>query len=209
MRVRARAIQAMLLCLGLLAACGRGAEPVPELPPLPMDARILAFGDSLTWGTGTTPGNSYPGQLAERTGLEIINAGVPGETTAQGLERLPGVLDEYRPDLVLLCLGGNDMLRRMSRSALAYNLDAMVRLIHEREIPVVLISVPELSGLSLRSEPLYRELAGRHGLPLEDAIMAEVLGSRSLRSDQIHPNARGYARIADALHELLRRTGAL
>ena len=75
------------------------------------NARILAFGDSLTYGTGAQKGEDYPSVLASLTGLEIINAGIPGEVSSDGLKRLPNLLDEHQPDLLILVHGGNDILK--------------------------------------------------------------------------------------------------
>lgn len=197
-----------LCALLLVAACGGDYEG-PRLPPLGPQATILAFGDSLTYGTGAEAEEAYPARLAELSGREVINAGVPGETTAEGRARLPGVLDDTDPDLVLLCLGGNDLLKRKPRSEMVANLRAMIERIEARDIPLVLIAVPELNGLSVQPQAVYAELAGDYGLPLAETALAEVLGKGRLRSDAIHPNARGYAILAERLHALLRRAGAL
>ena len=196
---------AFALSLSAVIACG---EKPPQIPRLGPDDVVLAFGDSLTYGTGASPEEAYPNVLAKLINRNVVGAGVPGETTADGLERLPAVLDEVKPRLLLLCMGGNDMLRRMDSASIESNLRAMVQLAKSRGIGVVLIGVPE-PALFGGTAAVYGKLALDQRVPLEGKILHEVLFDKELKADQIHPNARGYRRIAQALADFLQRAGAL
>ena len=129
----------------LLASCSGAA---PGLTALPAGATVLALGDSLTFGTGASPATSYPAVLAATTGWNVVNAGVPGETAAQGCARLPALIDETRPTLLLVLLGGNDLLRRAPAAAIESGLAACVDTARAAKLPLVLLTVPQpaLSG---------------------------------------------------------------
>lgn len=174
--------------------------------PLPPDAVIVAFGDSITYGTGASREQSYPQLLEELVGREVINAGVPGETTAEGLARLPGVLESERPDLLILCLGGNDFLRKLDDGEVEKNLAAMIRLARDRGTEVVLLGVPRV-GFTLKTHPLYARIAKECNVPLQGKALQRILSDRSLRSDYIHPNADGYRQLAESVAELLKKMG--
>lgn len=189
----------------LLSGC---SDKPPELPRLSSDAVILAFGDSLTYGTGAKPEQSYPAVLEALTGREVINAGVPGEVSSQGRERLPQLLDEYEPALLILMHGGNDLLRRQAPEQTIENLRVMIRTAREQGVAVVLLGVPK-PGLWLSSAEFYKTLADEFDIPIENDIVAEVEGERGLKSDTIHPNAAGYRLIAEAVFQLLQNSGAL
>ena len=195
---------AWLLLAGLLAACGSE----PRLPRLADGDVVLAFGDSLTYGTGADAGQDYPAQLQQLIGRAVVNAGVPGETTAQGLQRLPAALAAHQPRLLLLCLGGNDLLRRLDPVQTAGNLRGMVRLAREQGIAVVLIGVPE-PGLFAGAPAFYEEIAGEFGLPYEGEAFNEVLKTPGLKSDPIHANDAGYRRVAQRLADMLKHAGAI
>ena len=195
-----------LLFLSLLAAC---SPTPPSLSPLPADATILAFGDSLTAGTGAHEAGSYPIQLAALSGRQVINAGVPGEVSSQGLARLPGLLDEHQPHLLILTHGGNDLLRRMEVEQTRDNLAAMIHLARDRGTEVLLVAVPAPTLLRLRSEALYAEVGQSFGIPVENGALARILSRDAMKSDPIHPNADGYRYLAETIHRLLIETGAL
>jgi lysophospholipase L1-like esterase len=191
-----------------LGCAGCGDSP-PELPRLGPDAVILSFGDSLTFGTGARPEESYPALLERLVGRTVIRSGVPGELSGQGLERLPEQLDTHQPALLILCHGGNDMLRKRSFEALKRNLSAMVRLAQSRDIAVVLVGVPQPAIFALSSAKVYTEVASEFGVPLLAETLPEILSDNDLKSDAIHPNGKGYAQLAEAVAKLLRTTGAV
>lgn len=192
------------VALFLLTACGR----TPQIHKLNPGDTILAYGDSLTYGTGTNAASAYPAVLEKLTGHSIVNAGIPGETTSEGLERLPDVLAQERPRLVLLCLGGNDMLKRQDIGATESNLRQMIRMIRDTGASVVLIGVPE-PALFSGAPAFYDKLADEFDVPYEGEIFNDVLKNPKLKSDPIHANAAGYRKVAERLAELLKESGAL
>ena len=196
------------LFLVLVIAVAAGCGDKPKLSRLPGDAVLLAFGDSLTFGTGAAEHESYPAQLEQRIGRRVVRAGVPGEVTAQALARLPAALDEHAPRLLLLCIGGNDFLRRLGFPQAEANVRAMVKLARARGIDVVLIGTPE-PGLTLAPPAFFAAIAADFRLPYEEAAMTQVLRDSALKSDPIHPNARGYRVIAERLAERLKQSGAI
>ena len=183
----------------LVAACGEE----PRLPRLAADAVVLAFGDSLTYGTGAGEAESYPQQLAQLIGRRVVRAGVPGEVSAAGLARLPAVLEEHRPVLLILCHGGNDFLRRQPKQDAAANVRAMVALARSQGVAVVLVGTPE-PGFTLTPPEFYKAIASEFRIPYEGEVIGRILRDSGLKSDQIHPNARGYRLIAERVAELLR-----
>ena len=199
-------ITSLLVCSLLLSAC---SDSTPRLPLLAENTVILAFGDSLTYGTGAHENQSYPAVLSKLTGRTVINAGIPGEVSAQGRERLPALLDRYRPDLLLLCHGGNDLLRRINSAVTRSNIESMIEAATQRNIPVLLIGVPKPGLMFLDAAEIYSEIAEKYKLVYEGDILPDVESDSALKSDQIHPNADGYQRIAAAIYRLMTNSGAL
>jgi len=198
-------IGALIAVLALIASgCGQH----PKLAPLAPDAVVLAFGDSLTFGTGASEEESYPSQLARITGRRVVREGVPGEVSAAGLARLAPMLDEHRPRLLLLCHGGNDFLRRMPKEQAAENVRAMIRLAKSRGVEVLLIGTPE-PGFSVSPPAFYGEIAKEFRIPYEGDVLGKILRDGSLKADQVHPNAKGYRVMAESVATLLRKSGAI
>jgi lysophospholipase L1-like esterase len=202
--IRSRFLFVAFIAFLLLSACGEGKRYNVLRP----NDVILAFGNSLTRGTGAAENQSYPAILHELTRRKVINAGVPGEVTSEGLRRLPDVLDQHEPDLLILCHGGNDMLRRLDRQQTIANLGAMIEVAQSRRIPVILVSVPQL-GLLLDSAPFYKELAEQYKIPVANDVVSDVLSDRALKSDAIHPNAAGYEKMAKGIATVMKEAGAL
>jgi len=196
----------LLLLLCCVSAC---SQQSPPLTPLADNAVIVAFGDSLTYGTGVnSKTQSYPTILAQLTGLTVIKKGIPGEVSELGLERLVDVLDENQPNLVILFHGGNDLIRKLSKEQLKNNLDQMITLIHNTGAQVVLVGVPNFS-LMLNVPELYSELATKYNIPIERHTMQQIIRDPALKADQVHPNAQGYKLLADSIYTLLQSSGAL
>ena len=184
--------------LVLFAGCDTGSK----IAPLDQGAVVLAFGDSLTHGTGAPAGQSYPDVLRDLLGRPIINLGVPGELSAAGLKRLPDILDEHNPALVILCHGGNDFLRRIDKEETIRNLKAMIEIIRARGADVVLVGVPKL-GFGLDVPKFHATIAEEQDIPFEGEILVDLLGDNNMKSDTIHPNATGYRLMAEAIHEVI------
>jgi lysophospholipase L1-like esterase len=204
MRLEMRALHFAVSALIFVAACGER----PKLERLAPDAVVLAFGDSLTFGSGANEDESYPAQLEKMIGRRVVRAGVPGEVTAQALARLPAALDEHAPRLLLLCIGGNDFLRRLGNQQAERNVREMVQLAQSRGVAVLLIGAPE-PGFTVSPPAFYAGIAKDYRLPYEDGIVGQVLKDSSLKADPIHPNARGYRVIAERLVETLKQSGAI
>ena len=164
---------------------------------------ILAFGDSLTYGFGASPEESYPEQLSFLSGYKIINAGINGDTSSEGLRRLAPLIEDRSIKLMILCFGGNDIIQKKSMSELKQNLKTMIQMAKAKNIEVLLISVPNITLFGLSPLGLYAEVAKEENVPLLSGILANILSQPSLKNDQIHPNASGYKKMAELIYESL------
>lgn len=180
----------------------------PKLDTLESNDVIVAFGDSLTVGVGVEKENSYPSKLAEMTGLKVVNAGVSGETTGEGLLRFPKVIKQHEPHLIILLEGGNDILRNIDYTETERNLNAMIQMAVDSNIQVVLVGVPEKKLFS-NSADFYGDLAEKYDLVFEPSLIGKLMRDSSKKSDPIHFNASGYHEMAERLYKVLENNGAL
>lgn len=205
-------IRSKVMALTLMSAAVATSSCSREQPKeyLPADSTVVALGDSLTYGYGATPQTSYPAILAELTGWQIINAGVNGDTSADVLARSAAIIAQ-NPDLVLLGVGGNDVLSRTEPLTTKANISATIATIKAANIPVVLIAEPHFSSSALfgraSDNPIYKEIATSEEIPLYSKGWSEVLSDDSLKSDQIHANAAGYRHFAQGLYGYLQDEG--
>jgi lysophospholipase L1-like esterase len=195
---------AAILLIGLLQGC----SDTPSLDFVPEDGVILAFGDSLTVGVGASQKDSYPSVLARLSQRRVINAGVSGEVTREGLKRLPVILEESQPQLVILLQGGNDILKGKDIGLTKANLSAMISMIQNQGADVILIGVPEKKLFSDVAS-IYKELAVEHNVVLLDDTLSGLLKNNKYKSDPIHLNVVGYQKLAEVVYNKLLDVGAL
>jgi acyl-CoA hydrolase len=198
----------LFLLVLLLAACGGSKKE----DVLPAGSKVLALGDSLTAPHGVKPGEDWPTLLGQKTGWVVINAGISGDTSAGALGRLPALLDEHQPQLVLVSLGGNDMLRKMSQAQTVANLGRMLDLARNSGAKTVLLATPKpsIAGAvlnNLSAADFYAEVAKDKKVPLIEDAIADVLSDTNLKGDQLHPNAAGHALLGEKIHEALKKIG--
>jgi len=215
MRIVNHLILILRLCLiflitTFLIACGSDEK----LTAIPTGAKVLILGDSLSYGTGASEGQDYPALLAHSTGWDIINAGIPGDTSGQGLARLPALLEQHQPKLLMIALGGNDFLRKHPIAQTEANLRDIIKSAKAESVPTLLIAIPDYRPIKaafggLSDHSLYKELAEDMKTPLVADIFSPVLSQSSLKADHVHPNAQGYQVVEVALRESLIKLGLL
>jgi acyl-CoA thioesterase-1 len=181
----------------LLAGCGGR-----EIPQATQPGPIVAFGDSLVFGMGSS-GGGFVRLLEERLGVRIENLGVPGDTTADGLNRIDELL-ELNPSVVILLLGGNDVLQRVNPDQTFANLGTLIERIQQQGAAVLLVGI---RGSLLRDAfaARFEALAKRHGTAYVHDVLDDTFGVPEYMADQVHPNDRGYAVIADRIAPVLEK----
>ena len=198
------------LLLVTLAGCARDKKTAQPVPP---GSTVLALGDSLTFGTGASAETSYPTVLAGLTGWNVVNAGVSGDTSAQALARLPALLAEHHPKLVIVSIGGNDFLRKLPESDTRTHVHAICKQSLDAGAQVLLVAVPRATVAAalgqMTDHALYAEVSKDLKIPLQREAWGEVLAQPDLRADAVHANARGYAQFARSVQSTAAAVGLL
>lgn len=195
----------VVFCVATLVSC---SQQTPRFKPLTKDATIVAFGDSLTFGIGSQQQFSYPAVLQKLIKRKVINAGVPGETTSQALHRLPAIIKEHKPQLVIVCIGGNDMLHRVPIHMIETNITTLIKQLQAQDIQLILLAVPEAKLLPSPA-PFYKTIAAQHQVPLINNILTNLIRNRKYKSDRIHLNRLGNQKLAEKIAAFLQKHGAL
>ncbi len=203
-----RRIVLSVVAIVLVTACTSKAKEAA----LPDGSRVLALGDSLTQGAGVKPEQAWPDLLARKTGWAVVNGGVNGDTSEAALRRLPSLLERHNPSLVLVTLGGNDMLRHIPRQQTVANVEQILAEIRAHGAEPVLLATPNPSLMGavfqhLSAPDFYRKLAeSQQVLLIEDAI-AEVISDPQLKGDPLRPNAAGHEILSEKIFKELKSAG--
>ncbi len=198
----------LLLAVVVLAACGKTKEEA-----IPPGSHVLALGDSLTAeGAGVSLEQAWPSLLGTRTGWVVVNGGVSGDTSEAALRRLPSLLEQHKPVLVLVTLGGNDMLRHVPQQETVANLAKIIALTRVHGAKPVLLATPNPSLIravfrNLAAPDFYREVADAQQVPLIEDAIADILSDPQLKRDPLHPDAAGHALLAEKIFTGLQAIG--
>ncbi|MGC2164590.1 MAG: arylesterase [Gallionella sp.] len=190
----------LLAALFMLTTCSNEIKQ----QALPADSVVLALGDSLTAGAGVNADEAWPALLAARTQWNIINGGVSGDTSEAALQRLPSLLAQHDPVLVIVTLGGNDMLRHLPPQETIANLNEIINLVRAHGAKAILLATPNPSVMGavfqhLSAADFYKNVAKAQQVPLIENAIAEVLSNPDLKVDALHPNAAGHRLLANKI----------
>jgi lysophospholipase L1-like esterase len=191
----------LILIAFIFSGCGPSVKNTDS-----RGAQIICFGDSITYGQGARDGEDYPSRLREMVGRDVINAGIPAETTEDGLRRIKeDVLDED-PYLVIIEFGANDYFRKVPEKEILDNLEQMISLVQQEG---AMVAVCDVSGGAIMGVyDIYHDelkrLAERKGAIFIPSLMKGILQDPALKSDSIHPNAKGYKIIAERVYKAIK-----
>ncbi|MCM8801205.1 MAG: GDSL-type esterase/lipase family protein [Candidatus Omnitrophica bacterium] len=163
---------------------------------------IICFGNSLTVGYGAQPGQDYPSLLAKLISFPVINAGIDGDTSIEGLRRIKTDVLDRDPLLVIIEFGGNDFLRKISYEETAKNIEEMVKLIHAHGAMVAIVDISATFILD-KYHQMFLDIAKRNQAIFIPGILKGIIANPDLKSDFIHPNAQGYSLIAQRIYRAI------
>ena len=189
--------------LAVLVALWSLRSGTPDAARPTAGERVIVFGDSLVEGVGASTGRDIVSLLSARVGVPIVNAGRSGDTTGSALTRLDSAVLSRNPRIVIVVLGGNDVLRRVPHEETFANLDAIVGRIRGRGAAVILVGL-SVGVFTDAYGKGYESLARRTSSGLVPDVLAGILGHPDLMADHIHPNDRGYRMMADRIEPALR-----
>jgi acyl-CoA thioesterase-1 len=198
-----RAVFALVCVATAVVAYWHWPRPAPIVNSHPTGTQIIALGDSLTQGVGASSGHDYVSVLAQKIGRPILNRGVAGDTTADALARLKRDVLAHDPQIVIVFLGGNDVLRAVPMEQTFANLGEIVRQIQARGALAVLVEVrPPTLGLKYGGQ--FKRLARQRGAVLVPNVFRSIFLDPTMKSDQIHFNDKGYAVVAERIYSAMK-----
>ncbi len=169
------------------------------------NTKIIAFGDSLVAGVGATSGNDFVSVLSRRIGAPIINSGISGDTTADALARVDRDVVNQNPSIVIVFLGGNDIIQRLPMDQQFSNLRTIIQRIQNGGAKVIVVGIHnDIFGVDY--EAGYRNVASETGAAYVPNALPGILGNSQLSSDAVHPNDQGYQIVSDRVFPVLQNT---
>jgi lysophospholipase L1-like esterase len=202
--VRSR-LKKTALCAALLAAlfCGCAKDTAVKNAGSANDGAIICFGDSITAGKGAPEGGDYPALLAQLSGREVINAGVSGNTSDDGMLRIESDVVDRRPSIVILQFGGNDFLHQMPFEATMNNIEQMILRIQGAGAVAVLADTSESAFMARYNSGFARIAQRRRALFIPD-LLKDISTNPELMSDEVHPNGEGYKILAQRVYTAIK-----
>lgn len=196
-----------IICLLLGLAVLIGYRLLIRTPDIqntnPSGENIICFGDSLTYGTGATACMDYPSQLSSMISKPVINAGVPGDSTARALARLEKDVLSRFPRIVLVALGGNDLKNGVPSEEARHNLRIIIESI-QNQGALVIVGGIDIPFWGKGFGEIYKQLSNELGAVLIPNVLDGIIGNRRLMSDRIHPNNEGYTVMAQMFYEAIK-----
>lgn len=193
------------LVLGLACSCVLGSLGCAKKEIINLNSKgknIICFGDSVSFGYGVNQGEDYPSALAKLVGYPVINAGVDGDTSADGLKRIGSEVLDKEPILVVVEFGGNDFLKKLPKEETLKNISLMVDKIHAKGAMVAIADIS--AGMFFREYHLaLRKLAREKGAIFIPSILNGIITTPQLKSDFLHPNADGYTLVAKRVYRAI------